>query len=136
MEDAQRNAEMSAEANARAGQAVEAAKAQTYQIQVEGERAKEQQRKDSDIALQTVKSGFTLLEAMATSPNPMVMTPEAQALIAAAFQIANVKGSKEIDTTQREMQARQQQDIVQEIEKGVQSGEITPDQAQELAGQL
>src|SRR5690606_3582632 len=43
MEDAQRNAEMSAEANARAGQAVEAAKAQTYQIQVEGERAKEQQ---------------------------------------------------------------------------------------------
>lgn len=136
MEDAQRNAEMSAEANARAGQAVEAAKAQTYQIQVEGERAKEQQRKDSDIALQTVKSGFTLLEAMATSPNPMVMTPEVQALIAAAFQIANVKGSKEIDTTQREMQARQQQDIVQEIEKGVQSGEITPDQAQELAGQL
>lgn len=116
MEEAQQNARMQAESTALAGQTVEQEKQNTYRIQVEGERAKEQQRKDADIALQTVKSGFTLLESMVTSPNPVPATPEVQALIEAAFRVSGIKSIKEIDTTERELAARQQQDMVQAMQ--------------------
>lgn len=127
MEEAQQNAQMSAQANAEAGVQVEQAKKETYQVQVEGERVKEQQRKDSDIALQLTRSGFELLIESYKTGKPL--SPEGQALVQAAMEVSGVKASKEVDTTRREMASREQQDAQQQMEAMVSSGQITEEEA-------
>lgn len=132
-EDSEELSKISAQANAEAGQAVEQAKQETYRVQIEGERAKEQQRKDSDIAIQTTKSGFEILrEALKTGAQ---LTPEAQMLVQAAFEVAGIKVAKEIDTTRREMESRQSGDVEQELARAVESGQITEEEAMDLAQQ-
>lgn len=113
MEEAQQNSQMSAQANAEAGRIVEEVKQQTYQIQIEGERAKEQQRKDSDIALQLVRSGLDILAESFKTGKPL--SPELQSIVDAAMEVSGVKASKEIDTTQRELSQRQQEDMMQQM---------------------
>jgi hypothetical protein len=134
IEEANQNAERAAAANAQAGQVVEQEKQNTYRIQVQGEREKEQLRKDGDIAIQVVKSGMEVI--MESFKSGKEIPQELIPLIDMTYQLAGVKAGKEIDTTQRELQTREQQDIVEEIERGLQAGEITQDQASELASQL
>ena len=107
---AERLSRMSAESNAQAGVAVEQAKIQTYQIQVEGERAKEQQRKDADIALQLGKAASELILESFKTGKPL--TPEAQMIVQAGFETMGLKAQLASDDTLRELERREAEDAM------------------------
>lgn len=130
MEQAQQNAEMSADANARAGVAVESAKRETINAQMLAEQAKEKQRKDDDRKAQFEELGMNLILESFKEGKPI--PPEYQGIVDIILQnrVLNIQADTQ-DKAQEE-QAKQQQ---QALEQAVQNGEISPEDAQQIMGE-
>lgn len=137
MEEAQANQKSAAEYSAQAGVAVEEAKGKTAQTMAQAEMAKEQERGRNSQLLAYQNTAMSLiLEAFKTGKEiPETLMP----LVDMALQNVQLKTQDDTEQTAKqieaEKQAEQQQQLVQQLQQAVENGEITPEEAQQIASQ-
>jgi len=137
MEEAQANQKSAADYSAQAGVAVEEAKQQTAKIMADLEMAKERERgKNAQLQLYQKTALDLLVEAFKSGKEiPETLTP----LIASALEPLQIKNEMDANAAEQEMQqmeqAQNQQAMLQELQSAVESGEITAEEAQEMASE-
>lgn len=134
MKEADLNQQNAANYTAQAGVQVEQAKAQTVQLQIQADMAKEKARGDNDQIGYLLKGA---MDIMTESFKTGIQIPaEYLPLIDLALQSASSKTEQSLNQTQQQMQAEQQQSqqeaVLAQVQQALDSGEIDEDQAQQI----
>jgi len=134
-EEAQQNQKSAADYSAQAGVAVEQAKQQTAQITMQAEAAKEEAKNNGAQILAMMNGALTLITESFKTGQPI---PDAYApLVQMAIQNATLKTQQSADITHQQIEqqvdAEQKQQVADQLQQGVKSGEISEDEATKIA---
>lgn len=120
--------------SAEAGKAVEEAKQQTVQLQIQSEQAKEEARSTGDQILTLMKGAMDLITESFKSGKeiPQQFLP----IVELAIGNASLKTQQTASQTQQQMEeedlAQEQQQIVQQVQQGLSEGSLSEEQAQQV----
>lgn len=137
-EEAIKNSQMQAQATAEAGKAVEEAKMQSTQMQLEAEMAKEKAKGDNEQINLMLKGAMAIIEQSFTLGKeiPSAFIP----LVDLALQNASSKVEVSLYQTEQEQeqiaQQEMQQQQLEELQGAVQNGEIDEEEAMILAEEM
>lgn len=132
-QSATRQSQMAAEANAIAGERVEAAKQQTATVLANAEMAKEQQRGRDDQIEKLISGAMDMILESFKLGKPI--PPEYQPFIELAIQSAATQAAKSTGDTEKQVAAEQQQEMIGQLQQAVQSGQISEEEAIRIAQQ-
>ena len=134
-EEAINNQKAAANFTAEAGVAVETAKQQSVQLQLQADMQKEKTKGDNDQISAMIKGAMTLIEQSFSTgvPIPDIYAP----IVQLAIQNAASKTQVSLQTTQQEQEAmaqqQEQEQLAQELQQAVQNGDMDEEQAMQIA---
>lgn len=135
MEEARANQESAANFTAQAGVAVEESKQKSVLAQLQFEQQREKAKGDNEQINTILKGAIEIMKYSFESGVPIA--PEWQPMVQLVLSNASAKTAVSLQETEEEQLAKQQQQeqeqIAQELQNGVQSGELTEAEAMQIA---
>lgn len=135
MKEADLNQKNAANYAAQSGQAVEQAKQETEKLKIQAESEKQKSQGENDQINMLLKGAMDMITESFKTGTPI--PPIYQPLVDLALSNASIKTQQSAQQTQikldQQQQASNQQQIMQELQMGVQSGEISQEEAIQIA---